>query len=151
MEKKVGDITYSTNTALLDIHLIHAYLSRESYWAHGIPIEVVKKSIEGSLCFGVYHDHQQIGFARVITDYATYGYLADVFVLGDQRKQGIGKNLMEFIMEVTSQFNLRRFMLATLDAHDLYKKYGFKRIKNARKFMEISKPDIYGDLQNKCT
>jgi len=150
MEKKIGSISYSTNKSLLDVHLIHAYLSQESYWAQGIPIEIVKKSIDGSLCFGVYDGHQQIGFARVITDYATFGYLADVFILGNEQKKGIGKNLMEFIMEVTDQLNLRRFMLATLDAHDLYKKYGFKRIKNARKFMEISKPGIYGDADNKC-
>ncbi len=150
MEKKIGNITYSTNKSLLDINLIHTYLSQESYWANGIPVEIVKKSIEGSLCFGVYDDHHQIGFARIITDYATFGYLADVFVLGDHRKQGIGKDLMEFIMEVTDQLHLRRFMLATLDAHELYKKYGFKRIKNARKFMEISKPDIYGDIENSC-
>jgi N-acetylglutamate synthase-like GNAT family acetyltransferase len=150
MEKKIGDITYSTNKALLDIPFIHAYLSQESYWAHGIPLKTVEKAVEGSLCFGVYDDHKQIGFARVITDGATFGYLADVFVLGERQKKGIGKNLMEFIMEVTDQMHFRRFMLATLDAHGLYKKYGFKKIQNARKLMEVHKPDIYGDEENPC-
>jgi N-acetylglutamate synthase-like GNAT family acetyltransferase len=150
MERTIDHITYSTNKALLNIPLIHAYLSGESYWSKHIPRETVEKAIEHSICFGAYDENNQIGFARVVTDHATFGYLADVFVLGDYRGRGISKNLMELIMEVTDQLNLRRFMLATLDAHSLYTKYGFTALKNPDRIMEISKPDIYGDKGNKC-
>lgn len=151
MEKFVDHITYSTNKDLLNIPLIHAYLSEESYWSKNIPLNVVEKAIQNSLCFGAYSEHGQIAFARVVTDHATYGYLADVFVLGDYRKRGISKHLMEFIMEVTSPLNFRRFMLATLDAHSLYTKYGFAELGHPERMMEISRPGIYGDMENKCT
>jgi N-acetylglutamate synthase-like GNAT family acetyltransferase len=151
MERTIDKINYSTNKALLNIPLIHEYLSGESYWSKHIPRETVEKAIEHSICFGAYDENNQIGFARVVTDHATFGYLADVFVLGDYRGRGISKNLMELIMDVTDQLNLRRFMLATLDAHSLYTKYGFTALKNPDRIMEISKPDIYGDKESKCS
>ena len=162
MEKQIAGISYSTNKELLNVPLIHAYLCNESYWSKGIPIEVVEKAIENSLCYGAYiikdkgapgayAQHGQVAFARVVTDYATFGYLADVFVLGDYRKQGISKHLMQFIMETTEPFKLRRFMLATLDAHSLYTQYGFSELKHPERIMEISKPGVYGDLGNACT
>jgi N-acetylglutamate synthase-like GNAT family acetyltransferase len=150
MEKYINHITYSTQPELLNIPLIHTYLSTESYWARHIPLEVVETAIKNSICFGAYSEHGQVAFARVITDHATFGYLADVFVLGDYRKRGIAKNLMEFIMEVTSQLNLRRFMLATLDAHTLYTQYGFTELQHPERLMEINRPGIYGDAQNPC-
>ena len=151
MEKEIAGITYSTNKELLNVPLIHAYLCNESYWSKGIPLAVVEKAIENSLCYGAYSEHGQVAFARVVTDYATFGYLADVFVLGDYRKQGISKHLMQFIMETTVPFKLRRFMLATLDAHSLYTQYGFSELKHPERIMEISKPGVYGDLGNECT
>ena len=143
MEKTVNHITYSTNQDLLNIPLIHAYLSGESYWARGIPLETVQAAIEHSICFGAYSEHGQVAFARVITDCATFGYLADVFVLGDYRGRKISKHLMEFIMEVTSEFNLRGFMLATQDAHSLYTQYGFSQLQYPERFMQIFRPGMY--------
>lgn len=150
MEKTIGHITYSNNKDLLDVKLIYAYLSNESYWCKQIPLEIVETAIEHSICYGAYVDHHQVAFARVVTDHATFGYLADVFVLGDYRGQKISKHLMEFIMEDTARLNLRRFMLATLDAHLLYTQYGFTELKHPERIMEISKPGIYGDLKNVC-
>jgi GNAT superfamily N-acetyltransferase len=150
MEKYINHITYSTQKELLNIPLIHAYLSTESYWAKNIPLQVVETAIKNSICFGGYSEHGQVAFARVITDHATFAYLADVFVLGDYRKRGIAKNLMQFIMEVTAQFNLRRFMLATLDAHSLYTPCGFTELKHPERMMEINRPGVYGDKENVC-
>ena len=150
MEKLIDHITYSTNKDLLNIPLIHACLSEESYWSKGIPIEIVEKAVRNSICFGAYSEYGQVAFARIVTDHATFGYLADVFVLGDYRKRGISKHLMEFIMESTAPLNFRRFMLVTLDAQSLYTKYGFNELKQPERIMEISKPGIYGNLQNKC-
>lgn len=136
-EKKIGDYTYSTDKNKLDINYIHHFLSKESYWAKNIPIEIVRKSIEGSFCFGIYNGNQQIGFARVITDYATFGYLADVFVDEKYRGKGLSKNLMQFIMDNETIKGLRRFMLATLDAHGLYEQYGFMKLEGDKRLMGI--------------
>lgn len=151
MEKIINQINYSTNKELLNVLLIHAYLCNESYWSKGIQLKTVENAIEHSICFGAYCDHGQVAFARVVTDHATFGYLADVFVLGDYRGQKIAKNLMQFIMDEMEQLNLRRFMLATLDAHSLYTQYGFSELKHPERIMEISRPDIYGDMGNTCT
>lgn len=151
MEKIINHITYSTKKELLNVSLIHAYLCNESYWSKGIPYEFVEAAIANSMCFGAYAEHGQVAFARVVTDYATFGYLADVFVLGDHRKQGISKNLMQFVMEETALFKFRRFMLATLDAHSLYTQYGFSELKHPERIMEISRPKIYGDDDNECS
>ncbi len=150
MELIVNNVLYSTNKELLDIPLIHGFLSKESYWSKNIPLTTVETAIEHSLCFGAYINRDQVAFARVITDNASFGYLADVFVLEYYRGQGISKYLMQYIMAVTDQFKLRRFMLATLDAHSLYTQYGFGELKHPERIMEISHPGIYGDTENKC-
>lgn len=136
-EQLIGDYTYSTDKGKLDLNYIHHFLSKESYWAKNIPIDIVRKSIEGSFCFGIYDGYQQIGFARVITDYATFGYLADVFVDKKYRGKGLSKNLMQFIMDNEVVKGLRRFMLATLDAHGLYEQYGFMKLEGDKRLMGI--------------
>lgn len=136
-EQLIGDYTYSTDKGKLDLNYIHHFLSKESYWAKNIPIDIVRKSIEGSFCFGIYDGHQQIGFARVITDYATFGYLADVFVDKKYRGKELSKNLMQFIMDNDVVKGLRRFMLATLDAHGLYEQYGFMKLEGDKRLMGI--------------
>jgi GNAT superfamily N-acetyltransferase len=136
-EKHIGDYFFSTDKEWLQIKYIHKYLSEESYWSKNIPIEIVKKSIEGSLCYGVYHHDQQVGFARVITDNATFAYLADVFIDEKYRGQGLSKELMRFIMESDFTKVVRRFMLATLDAHGLYAQFGFESQEGNKRLMGI--------------
>lgn len=138
----------SDNKDLLDIGFIHFELSN-SYWAKNIPIELVQKSITHSLCFGVYKDKKQIGFARVISDYATFGYLCDVIISQEEQGKGAGKMLMEFIMKHPDLKGLRRFMLATRDAHTLYMKYGFTKLQNPDRIMEITVPDPYSESTDK--
>lgn len=120
-----NEYTINTDKARLDIPLIHQYLSQQSYWAENIPLEIVERSIENSVCFGVFHRDKQVGFARVVTDQATFGYLADVFILPEHRGLGLSKQLVAFIMADPSLQGLRRFMLATRDAHTLYARFGF--------------------------
>lgn len=136
-DKTIDGILYSSDKKLLQLNVIHAYLSQESYWSQGIPEEIVRKSIEGSLCFAAYHENKQIAFARVVTDKATFAYLADVFVIEAYRKKGVSKNLMQFIMECEEIKGIRKFMLATRDAHSLYEKYGFKSLAVPKNVMEI--------------
>ena len=136
-EKKIGEYLYSSDKEKLDVNYIHHYLSEESYWAKNIPREIVQKSIDGSLCFGVYYQEKQIGFARVITDYATFGYLADVFIDKHYRGKGLSKELMKFIMMQDVIKKLRRFMLATLDAHSLYTQFGFESQEGNKRLMGI--------------
>ncbi|MFE4813748.1 GNAT family N-acetyltransferase [Peribacillus simplex] len=133
----------STNKKYLDVDLIHNFLNREAYWSKGIPKETVMKSIENTtLCFGVYKGEignegsEQVGFARVITDLATHAYLCDVFILPEYRKLGLSKWLMDVITNHSELEGVRRFMLATNDAHSLYKKYGFNQIDNPELFMQ---------------
>ena len=125
----------STNASMLDLEVVHGYLSR-SYWAAGVPEDVVRRSIENSLCFGVYRGEEQAGFARVVTDRATFAYLADVFVLDEHRGQGIGKWLLEEILSHPDLQGLPRWMLATRDAHDLYRRYAFTELARPGIFME---------------
>jgi len=136
-------IQISTDKSRLDIELIHNYLSNESYWAKGRSIEKVKLSIENSICFGVYLDEAQIGFARVVTDYAVFAWILDVFILKDFQGRGYGKKLMNTIMTQNNLQNLLRWGLGTDDAHGLYKQYGFKPLKKPQNMMEIVavKPD----------
>ncbi len=136
-EKYIGEFLYSTDKSKLNLDYIHHFLSKESYWAKNIPINIVKISIEGSLCFGVYENGKQVGFARVITDYATFGYLADVFIDKDYRGRGLSKALMIFIMEQDVVKKLRRFMLATLDAHSLYAQFGFESQEGNKRLMGV--------------
>lgn len=131
----------STDKSNLDLSIIHNFL-KQSYWAENIPFSVIQKSIDNSLCFGVYEDSQQIGFARVITDYATFAYLADVFIVEAYRGQGLGKWLIKSILEYPELQCLRRWLLATADAHELYRQYGFQEVK-AERFMTIAKPNAY--------
>ncbi len=136
-EKEIDNYLYSTDKSKLNLKYIHQYLSVESYWAKNIPIQIVEDSINGSLCFGIYLNNQQIGFARVITDYSTFGYLADVFIDKDFRGKGLSKELMKFIMEQDVIKKLRRFMLATLDAHSLYAQFGFESQEGNKRLMGI--------------
>jgi GNAT superfamily N-acetyltransferase len=123
--------------------MIHAFL-RESYWASGIPFDVVQRSVEHSLPFGLYEDGRQIGFARVITDYATFAYIGDIVVVPSHRGQGLGKWLVEVIMEHPRLQGLRRWILATADAHGLYEQYGFTGLARPEDYMEKRDPDVYG-------
>jgi len=135
----------STDKELLDIPMIHQYLSKESYWSKGIPQEVVRRSIENSLCFGVYMGKQQVGFARIISDFATYAYLADVFILPEHRGKGLSKKLVETIVEYPELQGLRRWVLATADAHGLYARYGFTPMSKPERWMEKHNPDVYSN------
>jgi GNAT superfamily N-acetyltransferase len=126
----------------MDIDIIHGYLSR-SYWAQGLPRAIVQKCMEGSLCFAVLHGSQQVGFARVITDKATFGYLADVFILEEYRGKGLSKWLMEIIFGHPELQNFRRFLLSTRDAHGLYRQYGFKELVAPENWMQIHNPEVY--------
>lgn len=143
----INDYIFSTDKSRLDIKVIHDFLS-SSYWAQNIPLEIVQRSIQNSLCFGVYHQNKQIGFARVISDYATFGYLADVFILEEHRGRGLSKKLMEHIMAHPQLQGLRRFFLATRDAHKLYEQFGFKAIQKPERIMEIVYTDIYSRKTN---
>lgn len=148
-EWTIGELFFSTDKSKLDIPFIHDFLSKDSYWAKGITPALVEKSIENSLSIGIYSGGKQIGFARVITDLATFGYLADVFVTPAFRGKGVSKQLMTFIFDIEEIRILRRFLLATSDAHTLYSQYGFKPLKSPDRFMEIHQPDIYQTLSPK--
>jgi GNAT superfamily N-acetyltransferase len=130
-----GEYLISTDASLLDLKVVHGFLST-SYWAAGVPERVVERSIENSVCFGVYRGEEQAGFARVVTDRATFAYLADVFVLEEHRGRGIGKWLVEVILSHPDLQGLRRWMLATRDAHDLYRRYAFTELARPGIFME---------------
>jgi|SRR5437868_2634479 len=138
-----NEFIISTDASTFDIDFIHAYLSKESYWAKNIPVDIVKKSIEGSLCFAVLLNQQQIGFARVVTDYATFGYLADVFIANDFRGQGLSKLLMRSIMDHPQLQGLRRWMLGTKDAHGLYAQFGFQPLDMPERIMRFAPFDEY--------
>ncbi len=135
--------TISTDKSLLDVSMIFNYLSKESYWAKGISENVVRRSIEHSLCFGVYIENKQVGFARIISDYATYAYLADVFLLAEYRGMGLSKRLMEMIVDYPDLRGLRRWVLATADAHGLYARYGFTPLAKPERWMEKHNPEVY--------
>jgi len=130
----------SANKELLDRVMIFQYLAKESYWSKGISVEKVNASIDNSLCFGVYNDEQQVGFARVITDEATFAYLCDVFVLEKFRGQGLSKWLVQTILAHDELQGLRRWLLATADAHGLYKQFGFTPINSPGRWMGIYTP-----------
>lgn len=140
-----GDYIISSNPNLIDVKVVHDYLSKESYWAKNIPLETVKRSIENSFCFGIYHNNQQIGFARLITDKATFAYLADVFVLPEHRGNGLSKWLMEFMQNHYELQGLRRWMLATRDAHGLYKQFGWQQPtkEQAERLMMLLNQNVY--------
>lgn len=136
------EFTISTDPARLNLDVIHRFLA-DSYWAKGIPREVVARSIENSLCFGLYAEGKQVGFARVISDYATYAYIGDVFVLESHRGLELGKWLMECILQHPRLQGLRRWALATRDAHGLYAQFGFTPLHVPERHMEIHNPTVY--------
>jgi GNAT superfamily N-acetyltransferase len=138
-EWRRGEHLISTDRSRLNLGIIHDFLST-SYWAAGVPEDVVRRSVENSLVFGVYRGEEQVGFARVVTDYATFAYLADVFVLEAHRGRGLGKWLIEVVLSHPDLRGLRRWLLATGDAHELYRKYGFAELAQAGIFMEIHTP-----------
>ena len=142
MEWNRDRYTISTDRARLDREAIHGFL-RNSYWAKEIPRTVVDRSIDNALCFGVYDGPTQVGFARVISDFATFAYLGDVFVLESHRGRGLSKWLMEVILGHPDLQGLRRWSLATRDAHGLYERFGFRRPSNPDRLMEIVNMDIY--------
>jgi GNAT superfamily N-acetyltransferase len=142
LEFRKGEFLISTDRNLIDLDVVHGFLT-ECYWAQGIPREVVARSIENSLCFGLYTEGKQVGFARVITDYATYAYIGDVFVLESLRGRGLGKWLMECIMQHPCLQGLRRWSLVTRDAHGLYAQLGFEPLKKPQNYMELHNPDVY--------
>jgi GNAT superfamily N-acetyltransferase len=134
-ERRRGEYAISTDPSRLDLGAVHAFL-RDSYWAKGVPREVVERSVANSLCFGLYRGGEQVGFARVTSDRATFAYLADVFVLEEHRGRGLGKWLVETVLSHPELQGLRRWMLATADAHDLYRGYGFRGFGCPGIFME---------------
>jgi len=131
-----GAYEISTERARLDLAVIHRWLEQSSYWAAGIPLPTLRRAIQNSLPFGVYHEGALVGFARVITDYATFAYVGDVFVLEEHRGKGLSKWLMEVITEDSRLGGFRRWMLATRDAHGLYAQSGFVPLSAASRWME---------------
>ena len=164
MELRRGEFLLSTDQARLDLNMIHGFLTN-CYWAKGIPREVVARSIEHSLCFGIYHEvsgkspllpdagrngaPSQVGFARVISDFATIAYLGDVFVLESHRGRGLSTWMMECIMQHPALQGLRRWILLTRDAHRLYSQFGFTRVKSPASYMELHRPDVYEMMHTK--
>ncbi len=141
-EWRQGEYLISTDRERLDIATIHGFLTT-SYWAAGIPVETVKRSIEHSLNFGLFQNDQQVGFARVITDYTTFAYLADVFVLEPFRGRGLSKWLMQVIIAHPELQGLRKWVLFTRDAHGLYRQVGFTSLANPERAMERNFPNVY--------
>jgi GNAT superfamily N-acetyltransferase len=138
-----GTFTVTCDLSKMDLAVVTEFLA-SSYWAKGIPMATVEKSLAHSLCFALLDGDRQVGFARVISDHATIAYLADVFVLSEYRGRGLSKWLMECIISHPELQNLRRWMLATRDAHGLYEKFGFTPLKRPEVFMERHNPDVYG-------
>ena len=134
----------STDQDRLDVEVVFRFLSEESYWSPGIPRDVVERSINNSLCFGVYHGEAQVGFARIVTDKATFALVADVFIVEAHRGKGLSKWLLHEVMEHPDLQGLRRLLLLTSDAHSLYAQFGFTEIGNPWRFMEVLHPDVYG-------
>jgi GNAT superfamily N-acetyltransferase len=140
-EYRRGDYIISTDRSQLDLNVIHDYLSNSSYWAVGRKLETVKRAIENSLSFGLYEHDRQIGFARVVTDYATFAWLADVFVLEPYQGRGLGSWLVEVILAHPELQGFRRWALATKDAHEIYRRVGFSELKRPERWMERRDPN----------
>jgi GNAT superfamily N-acetyltransferase len=142
-EVRREDFCISTDKKRLDIEVIHHFLENKSYWSKDIPLPVVRKAVSNSLCFGVFKGDEQVGFARVVSDYVTFAWLADVFILKECRGIGLSKWMLEVIMSHPDLQVLRRWMLATRDAHGLYAKYGFKPIAQPERLMENHQPEVF--------
>lgn len=147
MEKTVGEFFLSTDNQKLQFDVIHTFLT-SSYWSEGISKSRLKKAVENSLNIGAYVQGKQVGYMRVVTDKATFAYLCDVFVLESERGKGLSKEMMTFMQELPELQNLRRFMLATRDAHGLYSQFGFVSPQNPDRLMEITKPGLYKTLKD---
>ncbi|MBV9190122.1 MAG: GNAT family N-acetyltransferase [Betaproteobacteria bacterium] len=132
-----------SDVSRFDVAAIHAFLSR-SYWSPGIPRAVVERAIANSVCFGILHGAQQVGFARVVTDKATFAYLADVYVLEEHRGRGLARRMMQALFAHPELKGLRRMLLVTRDAHALYSKFGFKPLAAPDRMMELHRPNVYG-------
>jgi GNAT superfamily N-acetyltransferase len=142
MQIKRGEFHITCDPAAVDCDAVHAYLT-QSYWAEGISLALVARAVAGSIPFSLFHGATQIGFARVISDRATYAYLADVYVLEAYRGQGLGRWLIDVVMRHSDLQGLRRFGLVTRDAHELYAAVGFTALAAPERHMEISRPDLY--------
>lgn len=140
-----GDFYISTDKSKLDINAIHDFLSTKAYWCLNIPKDSVKISIENSFCFGLYEHKKQIGFARVISDFSTIAYLGDVYILEEYRGKGLSKWLMETIMNFPKLQGLRRWILLTGDAHELYRKYGWTDLADSSIWMELHNKNVYSN------
>lgn len=145
-QEKTARFHIKTGFDNMDIKAVHQFLSRESYWAKGIPQETVSVALKNSFCIGLFEDEKQIGFARLVTDYATFGYLADVYILKEYRGKGLSKMMIKYIMELEFVQGLRRTILATLDAHSLYRQFGFQSPENPERLMEIKRNNLYKDV-----
>jgi GNAT superfamily N-acetyltransferase len=145
VERSLGAYLISTDRARLDLDAIYAYLSGVSYWARGRPRDQIVRGIENSVPFGVYHGDEQVGFARLVTDHATFAWLADVYVLDAHRGQGLGKALVEAVIEHPALAGVPRVLLATLDAHGLYEQYGFVSLTGDERFMAIETTGCVAD------
>lgn len=143
MEWQNGEFTISTEKSRLQIEAIHRFLSEDSYWAQERPKELTETAIEHSMCFGVYHGGDQIGFARVVTDHATFAYIGDVYIEEKYRGQGLSKWLMKVIVEHPELQGFRRYILATRDAHGLYEQFEFKSLRHPDRWMEKTAPNAY--------
>jgi GNAT superfamily N-acetyltransferase len=143
MEWHRGSYTISTDVSRFDLVRVHHHLASDAYWSPGIPFEVVAKAFQHSLAFGIFQGEEQVGWARLVTDRATFAYLADVYVLKAHRGAGLGQWLMEVILAHPELQGLRRWMLATRDAHSLYARYGFRPLAAPERFMERHFPDVY--------
>ena len=141
-ERENGKYRISTDPRCVDLEAAHAYLTH-SYWAEGVPKEILAKAIESSLCFALLYSDCQIGFARVVTDRSTFAYLCDVYVLEEYRSQGLGKWLIAELLSHPDLQGLRRFVLITRDAHGLYSQFGFEPLENPDRYMEIAHRDLY--------
>lgn len=144
------DYSITTDKHLLQPQAVHEYLSTQSYWAKQVPYLTVLTAFNNSFCIGALKDGQQVAYARLVTDYATFAYLADVYVLEEHRGKGISKKMMELLLEIDWVKNLRRIMLASLDAKELYRQFGFTEPKYPERLMEITRPAVYGDHNNPC-
>jgi|SRR5580658_1069014 GNAT superfamily N-acetyltransferase len=143
MEYRLGEFVISTSRERLSLDVVHSFLTN-CYWAKGIPREIVARSIEHSLCFGIYEGSgAQVGFARVVSDFATVAYLGDVFVLESHRGRGLSKWLMQCVMQHPALQHLRRWILLTRDAHGLYSQFDFTLVSAPERYMELHKPEIY--------
>lgn len=138
-----NEFSISTDKTRLDIDLIHNFLSTKAYWCLNIPKETVRKAIQNSLCFGVFQNGSQIGFARIISDFSTIAYLGDVFILEEYRGNGLSKWLMEVIMGHPDLRGLRRWILLTRDAHELYRRFGWTDISDPNVWMEVRNKNVY--------